>query len=91
MADYANNMFHQLWLESSFKHKIRIGKHRLDCPEEELIQRYMASNGKYDGVHFYGVSGRVAYTNSVFNILNTCIPGQNQTLRLSEDTYHRYG
>ena len=54
LAKLANATFSQLWHSSSFKHKITIGKHSLDCPDELIAARYSTrSLKKYQSAQAY--------------------------------------
>ena len=68
LARYANNVFTQLWLSSKNKDKISIGQHNLatsgsGASHDDIFKNLKTS--KYDGVHFYGNSGRNIYSKSV--------------------------
>ena len=70
LASFANHYLLELWLDSPQKHNITIGSHSLESSEETLLIRQTDEHtGKYDGIHFYGNSGKIAYTESVINIL----------------------
>ena len=71
LAAFANSFLLELWIESPLKDKIFIGSHtNLECSGNLRTQRFTAEfTGKYDGVHMYGIYGKVAYTESVLNIL----------------------
>ena len=70
LAQLYNDTLDQLYLCSSLKNKICIGSHDLECSGGVRYSRYRKI-GKYDGLHFYGSSGRKAYTESVLNILRS--------------------
>ena len=60
----------ELWLASPRKDNIFIGQHKLDSSAETRIFRQTdEQSGRYDGVHYYGSAGSMAYTESVLNIL----------------------
>ena len=72
LANLANLTLNQLWLNSTLKNKIFIGKHSLDStgsgPAHEA--RFVSGkSGRYDGVHYYGPRGGHDYTQSVKTIL----------------------
>ena len=59
-----------MWFKSAAKNKIALGKHSLECSEDARLNRYTdRKSGKYDGIHFYGTEGKVAYTESILAIL----------------------
>ena len=71
LAKYANNTFSQLWLNSKEKNRIMIGQHNLStggsgANHDDWFRNINSS--KYDGVHFYGYSGRKNYRRSLLNI-----------------------
>ena len=65
-----NDTLVQLCLSSPLKDKIHIGTHSLECSGAVKDARYRLGN-RYDGLHFYGPSGRKAYTESVLQILRS--------------------
>ena len=70
LANFANNYMLELWLDCPMKDKIVISSHNLECSGEQRIKRYTDDRTKrYDGVHLYGSAGKVAYTESVLNIM----------------------
>ena len=70
LANFANNYLLELWLNSVSKDKIVIGSHTLEASAEIRNNRQTDDRtGKYDGVHYYGSEGRIAYIESVLNIL----------------------
>ena len=70
LAHYANNFLQKLWVESSHKENIMVGSHNLDCSVVARRERFTDDRtGKYDGIHMYGSSGKLAYTDSLVNIL----------------------
>ena len=86
LAEFANGKLLQLWLDCPQKDKIFIGSHTLECSAQAKLDRYTdEKSGRYDGVHLYGSPGRVAYTESVLNILissfQTTISSQTQSPR----------
>ena len=77
LAKLANIHLGQLWLNSSLKDKIVIGRHSLESPGVGAVhyKRYQNSfTGRYDGVHLYGQRGYTDYTNSVKTILSLALP-----------------
>ena len=77
LVNYANSIFNQLWLDSPFKNKISIGKHSLNTSSSgrEHNESYKnTKNGKYDGVHFFGIFGRNKLSGSVQNIFKNSFP-----------------
>ena len=69
-----------LWLNSPLKDKIFIGRHSLESSGAGAahFNRYQNKyTGKYDGVHLYGQTGLLDYTNSVKNILMMSVPKHN--------------
>ena len=77
LAKLANIHLGQLWLNSSMKEKIFIGRHSLESPGAGAahFRRYQSSfTGRYDGVHLYGQTGHTDYTNSVKTILSLALP-----------------
>ena len=67
-----NNTLSRLWMDSPWKSKLSIGLHSLECSGGIKEARYRDSkNGKFDGVHLFGPSGRKAYTVSILNILKS--------------------
>ena len=66
-----NNTLTEQWRTTSFKEKIFIGNHNIECSGGVRESRYRnIQTGAFDGIHLYGSSGKKAYTNSVLNILN---------------------
>ena len=77
LAKLANIHLGQLWLNSSMKEKIFIGRHSLESPGAGAahFRRYQSSfTGRYDGVHLYGLTAHTDYTNSVKTILSLALP-----------------
>ena len=67
-----NETLDQLGNNCTFKDKLVIGTHDLNCSGGILQARYRdTKSGKFDGVHMYGPSGQKAYTASVVKILNS--------------------
>ena len=78
LAKYANDVFRQLWSNSSLKHKIVLGLSQgLECKGKARLARYTRTHDtKHDGIHLYGVSGRAAFSRSVSVIISSVlIPG----------------
>ena len=70
LAHYANNFLQTLWVESTHKENIMVGSHTLDCSAVAQMERFTDErSGRYDGIHMYGSSGKLAYTDSLSNIL----------------------
>ena len=70
LAHYANNCLQKLWVESSYNENIMVGNHTLDCSDVAQRERFTDDRSrKYDGIHMYGSSGKLAYTDSLVNIL----------------------
>ena len=83
LANFANNYMLELWMDSPID-KIFIGSHNLECSGELKVKRYKDDRtGWYDGVHLYGSAGKMAYTESVLNILLSSFPAQAHA-----NTYH---
>ena len=77
LAKLANIHLGQLWLNSSFKEKIVIGRHSLESSGAGTahFRRYQNRfTGRYDGVHLYGQTGHTDYTNSIKTILSLALP-----------------
>ena len=87
LAKLANTTLNQLWLNSTLKDKIIIGRHSLECHGigRSHLDRYESSAGRYDGVHLYGKTGVRDYTNSVKNILLLALPKPTTPTSLSTD------
>ena len=78
-----NNTMTNLWMESSYKERIHIGSHNIECTGAIKESRYRhTKSGKFDGIHLFGSSGQKAYTLSVLNIL------QQANVTSSEHDYH---
>jgi hypothetical protein len=78
LAKFANTTFNNLWMESSWKSKIHIASHNLQCDEKTRLARYTDERTKrYDGVHMYGQHGKQVYTESLINILNEAFTAPN--------------
>ena len=66
-----NNTLTEQWMTTSFKERIFIGSHNIECSGAIRESRYKnVQTGSFDGIHLYGSSGKKAFTNSVLNILN---------------------
>ena len=77
LAKLANIHLGQLWLNSSLKEKIVIGRHSLESSGAGAahFRRYQNRfTGRYDGVHLYGQTGHTDYTNSIKTILSLALP-----------------
>ena len=87
LAKLANTTLNQLWLNSTLKDKIIIGRHSLECHGigRSHLDRYESSAGRYDGVHLYGKTGVRDYTNRVKNILLLALPKPTTPTSLSTD------
>ena len=71
LAKLYNDTVDQLGAGCSFKDKLVIGNHTLDCSGGVMLARYKdIKSGRFDGVHLYGPSGQKAYTESIMQILN---------------------
>ena len=82
LAKLANSTISQLWQMSPLKDKISVGCHSLESSGAGAAHfaRYQNNyTGKYDGVHLYGPTGRVDYTNSLKTILMMTFPERNQS------------
>ena len=57
LAKYANDVFHQLWSNSSLKHKIVLGLSQgLESKGKARLARYTRTHDKqYNGIHMYSV------------------------------------
>ena len=70
LSDIFNKTLTDLWLASSFKHKIFVGGHNIECSGGIRASRYKnIQTGRFDDIHLHGSSGKKAYTHSVLNIL----------------------
>ena len=79
-----NDTLDTLASNCSFKNKLVIGNHDLDCTGGVLQARYRDSiSGRYDGTHMFGPSGQKAYTASVMRILNSA-----QLVRVNPPKYY---
>ena len=77
LATFANAYMLELWLDSPMKNKIFIGSHTLHCSADTRRDRYTDDrSSRYEGVHPYGRSGKIAYTESVINILLSSLQTQ---------------
>ena len=77
---FANSCLLELWLESPQKNRILIGSHNLECTASQKLERYTDKRkGLYDGVHLYGHSGKIAYTESVLNIFLSSVETSTPT------------
>ena len=77
LATFANAYMLELWMDSPMKDKIFIGSHTLHCSADTRRDRYTDDrSGRYEGVHPYGRSGKIAYTESVINILLSSLQTQ---------------
>ena len=75
LAKLANSTFAQMWHSSMFKDKLVIGKHSLDCTNDQRDIRYRDErSNRYDGVHMYSSYGKRAFTRSVTKILKALLP-----------------
>ena len=91
LAEFANSYILQLWLDSPLKNKIYIGSHTLECSAQTKLNRYVdPSTGRYDGVHLYSSEGKLAYTESVLNILLSSFqtPAQNSNQQTQQTKMH---
>ena len=88
LANFANNYFLELWLDSPLKDKIFIGSHNLECSGKSRTNRYTDKRtGRYDGVHMYGRTGAAAYTESVVNILMSSFQSGSSTQQNHDDSH----
>ena len=70
LANFANHFLLELWFDSPFKNKITIGSHSLECSPGDRDKRFRDDKtGHFDGIHMFGNLGKLAYTDSVINIL----------------------
>ena len=81
LAQYANDVFRQLWSSSSLRHKIVLGLSQgLDCKGKARLARYTRTHDlKHDGIHLYGVSGRAAFRKSVTAIISSVLSHPSAT------------
>ena len=80
LAKLANSTISQLWQMSPLKEKVSIECHSLESSGAGAAHfaRYQNNyTGRYDGVHLYGPTGRVDYTNSWKTIWMIAFPEQN--------------
>ena len=60
---------------SDMKDRIVLGKHQLDCGDDQHAAVYRDDrSGRYDGVHMYGRLGRKEFTKSVTQLINSVHP-----------------
>ena len=72
LARFANKTFQELWLASPHKKSIQIGKLNMECSDDLVEARYRDEiNGRFDGVHMYGVFGKRAFTRNLIRVINT--------------------
>ena len=93
LANYANNFLQKLWVESAHNEQIMVGSHNLDCSPSAQKERFTDEiNRKYDGIHMFGSEGKLAYTESLINILtNTLQTSPSLSSRaLPANDYHTY-
>ena len=71
----ANATLAGLWFNSPLKDRIVIGHRSLESSGSGVTHydRYQGRSGKYDGVHLYGRTGSLDYTNSVKTILSMAV------------------
>ena len=70
LAVFANHYLLELWFDSPHKQNITIGSHSLESSEKTLRNRQTDERtGRYDGIHYHGNSGRIAFTQSVLNMM----------------------
>ena len=75
LAKFANSTLAQMCQNSDLKDKIVVGKHNLDCGDDQIAAVFKDDrSGRYDGVHMYGRLGKQLYTKSVSEIINSVIP-----------------
>ena len=89
LVKYANSSFVQLWHSSALKERIVIGKHSLECSGDLIGDWYRDDwSGRYDGVHLYGSQGRMAYTRSVGQIVESALLTPHTTSS-SSSSFHK--
>ena len=73
LSQLYNNTITEEWMTCEFKDNIYIGSHNnIDCTGAIREARYRETkSGKFDGLHFWGASGRKIYTLSVLDILRS--------------------
>ena len=82
LAILANTKLSSLRMNSGLKEKIFIGCHSLESSGSGAahFDRFQKKRtGKYDGVHMYGQTACLDYTNSVKTILMMALPRLNST------------
>ena len=80
LGNYANIMFHNLWMDSPMKSKIIVAAHSLQCNNDTFEARYKDDKPrKYDSVHMFGSSGKTAYTRSLINIFNQAVASKSKS------------
>ena len=81
LAKYANDVFRQLWSGSSLRHKIVLGlSQSLQSKGKARLARYTRTHDlKHDGIHFYGVSGRLAFRRNVTAIISSVLSHPSAT------------
>ena len=72
LSNVFNETLDQLCRNSTFKNKLSIDNHNLECSGGRFEARYRNIQSKrFDGIHLYGPSGMKAYTASILNILSS--------------------
>ena len=89
LAKYANKTLHEILKASPMKHNIVVGGHNLKdfgIGKTHENRYWDKKTRKYDGVHYYGLSGPDHYTRSVKNIFLSASLG-----KLCDDTCTELG
>ena len=99
LARYANNVLHQLWLDSGMKDEIVVvaAHTTMDTLAHDDLFRNRF-NGMYDGIHHFGKSGRKSFSISFGNILkNNLANGLKNNFannikdnQSSSENYHKF-
>ena len=86
LSNLANLEYSKLHTRSSLKDKIIIGKHNIDNSIFNRDQMYgIPGAGKYDGIHMFGRKGKIAFTNSLLDILKSA-----EIIKTSDNTtFHK--
>ena len=84
-----NETLDQLGMNCTFKEKLIIGTHELNCSGGVLQARYRDTvSGRFDGIHMYGPSGQKAYTASVMKILRSAQLVKNSPPKYYDELDH---
>ena len=85
-----NSTLTKSWINSKHKSNILIGEHKIECKGAKKEARYrQVGTGFFDGIHLLGRMGKVAYTDSVLDIVEVAGLAKSEKTIAQHQPSHR--